>query len=222
MDTSLPLIFSGVIAVATIIYVVFSGQIVAESVKLREIQTAPNIIVYLQPSDQSNFYVDIIVKNIGGGTAYNLAWTFDENTPFMMEDRSVFRRIKFFDGVTYLAPGQEFRSLIGTWPDILREPITPAFSLIVKYESIDKKPYSQEFIIDPGNFYGRMALHGQPLREMADSLKQIERRLDYIFTGFHRPKIDIYTREDREEESTSREAYKAEQEAKEQPPNQPE
>lgn len=206
----LQIIFSAVVALATVAYAALTLFLVRETIRLREAQTEPEIVVYLQPSEHANRAIDIVVKNIGAGSAHNLVWSFDTNAPLIKERGTNLDKMKFFEGVTYFAPAQVFSSFFGTGPDLLREPVPPALKMVLKYENRNKKQYTREFIIDPMQFYGRMWIGGQPMREMAESLKKIEKNIDHMLSGFKRAKVDIYARQDREEERREMEEHWAE------------
>jgi hypothetical protein len=50
-------------------------------------------------------------------------------------------------------------------------------------------------------FYGRSAINGQGIREIAEGLKGIKEDLSHVISGFNRLNINIYDSSDRNKES---------------------
>lgn len=149
MSNNLQLFFTGVVALATLVYAYLTYVLVKETIRLRQIQTEPEIIVYLQPIEDSPSFLEIIVRNIGGGTAYNLKWSFDLEAKLIKEKNTRLDKQKFFiEGMDYFAPGQIYRSIFGVTTELYEKPIPSALLLKVSYENMQTKKYQREFSID--------------------------------------------------------------------------
>jgi hypothetical protein len=73
------LIFSCVVALATVIYAVLTWRLVSETRRMREAQTEPNIFVNLQPREEWINFIDMVIQNIGSGPAYNIHMIYDKD-----------------------------------------------------------------------------------------------------------------------------------------------
>jgi hypothetical protein len=199
---NLQILITAIAAFATVVYAILTIILVRETIKLRQVQTEPEIIVYLQILEDLPNIFDIVVRNIGGGTAYNLRWEFDQNAILVKGRNSRFYKQNFFTkGADYFAPGQIYYSTFGRGPELLREPVPPALLLRVSYEDRHRKKYHREYNIDPMQFYGRSSIKGQGLQEIADSLKDIKKDLGYVISGFSRLNINTYDSSDRNKEN---------------------
>jgi hypothetical protein len=70
--TAFNLMFSGVVAIATVVYALLTSKLVLETRSLREAQTEPRVEVFMRITDVWIRGVDIVVKNIGAGPAYDV------------------------------------------------------------------------------------------------------------------------------------------------------
>jgi hypothetical protein len=181
------IIFAGMVAVSTLIYAIFTIFLVNENILLRKVQTEPEIIVYIQiPEDQPSIF-EIVVRNIGGGTAYNIRWKFDQNAILAKDRGSRLNKQNFFiNGVDYFAPGQVYHSMFGNGPLLLKKPAPPSLLLRVSYENRQQKKYHREYNIDPMQFYGSSRISGQELRDIAESLRDIKNIIGHMVSQIGR------------------------------------
>lgn len=198
---NLQLLFAAIVSIATFAYAILTIILVKETIKLRQVQTEPEIVVYLQiPEDQPRIF-DIVVRNIGGGTAYNLRWEFDQNAILAKERCSRLNGQSFFTkGCDYFSPEQVYYSAFGRGPELLKEPFPPPLLLQVSYENRQGIKYRREYNIDPMQFYGRSTISGQGLREIAESLKDIKKDLSDVVSRSSRLNINTYDSSDRNKE----------------------
>lgn len=79
-ESAFTVIFSALVAIATLVYAILTWRLVSETRKMREAQTEPNISVTIQPREEWMNFVDLIIQNIGLGPAYNIK--FEINPDF--------------------------------------------------------------------------------------------------------------------------------------------
>ena len=193
-------------AIATVAYAILTVVIVKETIRLRKVQTDPEIVLYLQPEERSPNFLDIVVKNVGSGAAYDLVWDFDRSSRLGSDGKFGISQIKFFDGIKYFAQGQEFRSFFASNNELFSEPAASAMKIQVFYRTDDGRKGKREFIIDPQVFYGRMWI-GQP--DVSESLKLIQRDISLIGSGFHKLGVKVYDKQDRVNERKELEKHRA-------------
>ncbi|OQA92886.1 MAG: hypothetical protein BWY27_00147 [Bacteroidetes bacterium ADurb.Bin234] len=84
MNECLQIIFSGIVALSTVVYAVLTWRLVSETRKTREIQVTPDIHVFFEKSEADVHFVYIVLENFGYGIAYNT--TFEIIKDFSVYD----------------------------------------------------------------------------------------------------------------------------------------
>ena len=209
---NLQMLFTAIVSVATVVYAILTFIIVKETIRLREAQTEPEIIVYLQPSEDLPSIWDIVVRNIGEGTAYKIKWEFDQDAILVKERGSRLDEQNFFTKeISYFAPGQVYRSIFGVSAELLASPAPPALMLRVSFENRKGKKYRREYSIDPMQFYGRTWVGRHGIREIAESLKDMQKDLSHVVSGFSRLNINTFDASDRTKAHRAEQKHFAEQ-----------
>jgi hypothetical protein len=78
-----------------------------------------------------------------------------------------------------------------------------AFEIKITYENNIHEPYSNTYLIDFSQQSG-LSSGEPPLYRIADDIKQIQRDINNLSTGFKRLEVVSYTKEDIEEEERRR------------------
>jgi hypothetical protein len=107
------LIFSGVVAISTIVYVVYTIKLTKETRLSREFFLDSHIITYLTIQETNDHFVDLKIKTIGKGVARNVKLTllnkFDADFP---NSEGFLNKGLFSSGLTYFPPDYEITYLI--------------------------------------------------------------------------------------------------------------
>ena len=74
------IVFAGVVAASTVFYVILTRSLVAETKKLREVQTEPKIAVWVRPKEEAITFAHLYVRNIGLGPAFDVSFEIGEET----------------------------------------------------------------------------------------------------------------------------------------------
>lgn len=112
------LLFSAVVAVATVVYAWLTARLVSETRRLREVQTEPTIEVTYRSHDEAMALLELVVQNIGAGPAYDVTVEFSAAPASTAATELVQRLTKinsFSRGIKVLMPRQEFKTF---WTDI--------------------------------------------------------------------------------------------------------
>src|SRR2546430_2764152 len=80
-NASLTLLFSCTVAIATVVYAMLTRALVRETIQLRRAGTNPDIAIYFEPDEKSISIVTLVIRNIGSGPAYRLAFTVEQAPP---------------------------------------------------------------------------------------------------------------------------------------------
>jgi len=180
---ALTVIFSFLVAISTVFYAILTWKLVSETKKLRKAQTEPKLSIIIENNDVAFGFLDMIIKNVGYGPAYNI--TFKVQPDFEYEKGhflSELGAIKY--GIKYLAPNQEYRffftSLIGRFKEL--QNVT--FNIFTEYCDSSETKFKDEFFIEFSHFDNLSRLGSPPLPEIAKELKKVRENLDKITSKF--------------------------------------
>ena len=71
------IVFTGVVAGATVFYAILTGWLVLETRKLREVQTEPRISIRVETDHTGHPGYELVIENNGHGAAKNVQIEFD-------------------------------------------------------------------------------------------------------------------------------------------------
>ncbi len=200
---ALTVIFTGVVTLSTIVYAVLTGLLVAETKRMRQVQTEPRVEVILKPRDEWINLVHIYIRNIGLGPAYDISFEIcaeagGEGAKALIQD---FTRAQLFaTGIRYLGPGQEVVSDFSRMTDKFEAKIGSVLIIAVRYKGSTGKDYADTYRLDFCEFKGRTQVGKPHLYAIAQHLDKIQQDFSRLATGFNRIKVDVFTNEDREKE----------------------
>lgn len=196
-------IFTGVVTFSTVVYAILTGLLVAETRRMRQVQTEPRVEVIIKPREEWISLIHVYVRNIGLGPAYDISFEIGteaggEGAKVLIED---FTRTQFFKtGLRYLGPGQEVISDYSQMAEKFEEKIKSILIFVIRYKSTTGKDYINRYRVDFSEFEGRTQIGKPHLYAIAQHLEKIQQDLSGIATGFNRIKADVYNSEDREKE----------------------
>jgi hypothetical protein len=176
---------------------------VAETRRMRQVQTEPRVEVILKPRDEWINLVHIYIRNIGLGPAYDISFEISaeaggEGAKALIQD---FTRAQFFETVIrYLGPGQEVVSDFSRMTDKFEAKIESVLIIAVRYKGSTGKDNADTYRLDFSEFKGRTQVGKPHLYAIAQHLDKIQQDFSRLATGFNRIKVDVFTNEDREEE----------------------
>ena len=198
---ALNLLFTAVVAIATVVYAVLTSRLVGETRRLRQVATEPSIEVTYRSRDEAMALLDVVVKNVGGGPAYKVIVRFSAEpaSTGTTELLSSLNKVRSFErGISVLMPGQEFASF---WTDV-RQDFDGKVRTIVRARSscrsVTGHVYEHLHQIDMSELEGVIRVGTPPLLSIAGSLKEIRDDLHKLASGFRKLAVNIYTQEDRD------------------------
>lgn len=211
------LLFSAVVAIATVVYAWLTARLVSETRRLREVQTEPTIEVTYRSHDEAMALLELVVQNIGAGPAYDITVEFSASPESAAATELVQRLTKiksFSGGIKVLMPRQEFKTF---WTDIRQnyaEKLKTTVVATTTCRGATGVVYRREHTIDLSELEGVERLGTPPLLLMARALGKIETEVGHLASGFRHLRVDTYTSADRQKEQ---ELWEAEREAIQQP-----
>ncbi|HCI29730.1 MAG TPA: hypothetical protein DE117_06090 [Fervidobacterium sp.] len=172
------LVFSGVVAISTVVYAVLTYQLTSETRKMREAQTEPKISISIQHREEYIKLLDMIVENIGQGPAYGVKFEVDPD--FEIVKGYFLSQLGFVkNGVAYFAPKQKIEFFLTNIAEGFNDKVNIEIKIKVTYSSKTGKRYEDEYIISFKELAGLISLES-PKSKIAYALERSERDLDKI------------------------------------------
>jgi hypothetical protein len=199
----LNLLFAVVVAAATVVYAWLTAKLVAETRQLREAQTEPRIEVFYRPRDEWIALLDIVIKNIGSGPAYDLTFSCSAIVPNKGSEEllSRLKELKSLSsGIAYLGPGQEFFSYWTRMTDNFKEKLETQILVRSNYRSATGRAYARQHVLDLSELKGVERIGEPPLLKIAKNVEKFQEQMQRLSTGFEKLKVDVFTHDDRERE----------------------
>ena len=208
---TLLVIFSAIVALSTVIYALLTFALVRETSKMRVAQTEPCIDITYKPRDEWLKLIDIAIKNIGLGPAYDIKFdviplTKDEITVELIKELK--EKHFFSSGLNYLSPGQEISTFFTSINTEFKGKMASRILIKISYKNSIDKNYLNEYMINLSELEGIIKI-GQPppLYKIAKDIEVIKDEIKHLTSGFKRLNTDIYTSEDRQKRETERKTY---------------
>jgi len=196
---ALAVVFSALVAIATIVYVKLTWSLVAETRKMREAQTEPKISLIIQPSEKYINLIEMIIENIGLGVAHSIK--FEVSPDFEYEKGKFLSDLGFVNnGLKYLAPNQKFRLFLTNMAEDFDEKAKKSFTINITYEDNTGKIHKDEYPIEFSSLIGLRQLGEPPLEKIANNIENIKKDFDNLSTGVSKVKVIRYTKEEEEKE----------------------
>jgi len=109
MSESVGMLFSAIVTFSTLIGAALTVLLLRETRQMRQAQTDPKIDVSYEVREEFIAHVDIAVRNIGLGGAYDLRFEAKRETKALLAELFQINLIR--SGMRYLSPGQAARFL---------------------------------------------------------------------------------------------------------------
>jgi hypothetical protein len=202
---ALTVLFTAVVTVATAVYAALTWILVKETRMMREVQTEPKLQVTVSSIDFAINIVRLHVRNIGLGPALNVTFKPKVLAGGQSAEKLLaeFTDVNFFNvGLKHFGPGQERVSGYTQLAEDHDGKMASLLAIDVTYNSATGKSYSDSLVVDMSELKGGYQLGKPHAYAIAQSLEKIQKDFHHLTTGFHRIKANIYTSEDRAEESS--------------------
>ena len=206
---ALTVLFTAVVTVATAVYAALTWVLVNETRMMREVQTEPKLQVTVSSFDFAIHIVRLHIRNVGLGPALNVTFkpkvlSGGQSAEKLLDE---FTDVNFFNvGLKHFGPGQERVSAYTQLTEDHDGKMASILAIDVIYGSATGKNYSDSLLVDMSELKGGYQLGKPNAYAIAQSLEELQKDIHHLTTGFHRIKANIYTSEDRAEESTRAQA----------------
>ncbi len=188
------------LAVATGVYAFLTWRMVRETKRLREIQSEPNISIYFKSKEEYIGLIDLIIRNIGQGPAFNIKFTVSPD--FKYTDQKNISELNLFkNGVHHLAPGQQIVFFLNSLVVMIDKKLCMNFDVAANYENAVRKKYQNTYNIDLSEIVGLRRVGEPPLRKISDHLEKMKEAMEKMISYYPQLKVITYTKKDIDEEA---------------------
>ncbi|MEE1961370.1 hypothetical protein V1387_01645 [Allomuricauda taeanensis] len=143
------IIFTGVLVIATIVYVYYTYKLVQEARKTREIGLKPYLILYIDSSETSPSSQFLNIKNVGQGVALNVKFEILKDINITSEyDKSLFDR-RFLNCLyPKFPPNYLMRNYIFNFANNHEEKLKDRIEIKCNYEDIFGEKFAEIFVLN--------------------------------------------------------------------------
>ena len=170
------LVFTGIVAISTVVYAFLTWRLVSETKRLRVAQTEPMVSVSYHPREEWINFIDFSIKNVGAGPALDIRLEVDPDFEYV-KDKWLSELNLFKNGLKYLGPGEERRFFLTSLTEDGDAKVGTPFEVRVTYRGTIGGQKTDQFVINFSEWEGLMQLGKPPLHEIADSMKSLAKRL---------------------------------------------
>ena len=193
---ALTVLFTGIVTFSTVVYAILTWRLVAETRKMRKVQTEPLISVTIRPLKEYFNFLEMVIENIGFAPAENIKFVLDQEVD-ILKIRKLNELNIIKDGINYLAPHQSIAFLCADLVEISKNNQNLKLNLDVSYKSQIGDSFNKCFVLDFSQYFGILQLGDQPLVSIKKSLENIQKYIQRLVSAQPRFKVDTYNSEDR-------------------------
>ena len=196
LSQSLIIVFSGVVALSTVVYAVLTAKLVSETRSLRKAQTDPQLAVSVQlDRGDRDGLVDLVIRNHGGGAAQNITLGFQGDPNLFDEEQPIDRVDIIAHGIPYLEPHGSSRIALGWLNDKERFERAKQSPWVfnVRYEDSLGNVKTDVFTIDFQQFSG-LWWTSSPMSKIARGVESMEREIRRVANGNARLRVITQTK----------------------------
>lgn len=177
---TIPDIATVVLAFATVVLAYYTYMLYQESKQMRLARIRPEIALYITPQKQWINFINLTIKNIGPGTAYNVK--FSVNPEFLYGFRDQNKRLAdaplIKKGLDYMAPNQDYSFLLFSVMDYKGESL-PILDMTVFYENVLRENCRKDFHFD-FSFFMDLGTESDYIYEISQRLQEIKSTMETI------------------------------------------
>jgi hypothetical protein len=182
-----------IIALATLAYALLTAAILRETGRLRKIESDPEIVAYLEKEPRYPELVNIIVANVGRGTAHDIS--FDVEQSPKIGKRQPLSEAKLFNSVKRMVPGQTYKLFYGTTVELLQDTDSSrAWCITARFFGKLGDKHEVVSVIDPTIYYGTYRAGKDYQKETYKALAEISKDFKRLVARVSEPSLPVDTR----------------------------
>ena len=153
-----------------------SKGLLDEAIRQRQINTTPHVVAWLEPSSKVDIACDMILKNVGTATAYDVTVDFVSGGEDYT-DRDKFLLLIINQGVKVMVPGREVREIFGGVQFMKDYPFTVSVSYSPTNAPNSLALITECFVMNPWEGSGQ-SVERDDIKELKSIVTQLKRMND--------------------------------------------
>lgn len=175
-----------VTAVAAIVAIAAALVQLRDARRLRREQARPYVAVFMESSNASPQFVDLVVKNFGLTAGHDIELRCDPPLQRSTQgSTTVFEEVWLPPALPTLVPGQEWRTLWDFSPARAQTNLPERHEVHVRVKDSIGQVAEEVFILDWGAYRSRRWVTVRTIHDVGKSLRAIERELPRWREGLH-------------------------------------
>ena len=194
MNETLIVVFTGVVAACTLLYMLITGWLAIESRRMRQAQTEPKVSVQLDLNDRvGNGGMELVICNEGMGPAQDIRFQFSGDPSYFIENgigKPIDEVPVIKRGIRYLGTGRRFTIMLGwLFGEDFKRAMEHPWVFCVSYKSLSGKRHKDNYTLDFTQFSQLFLPEGDPLRKIEKHLDDIRKEFRHLGSGFHKLQV---------------------------------
>ena len=180
MNDVLQIVFSGVVAISTVVYAILTWKLVSETRKSREFQVTPNVNIYLERGEVNQSYIYLIFTNSGSGVAKNVQFEILKDfDSYDFDDLKIEKKGIIKNGINNFYPNQTQKFFLLNLSEDFDNKIKLSMIIRTKYMDINERTYSKDFSLSLSEFPGifKLSPPDSYFGQIADELSEIKNKI---------------------------------------------
>lgn len=178
----LTLVFSGIVAISTIVYAILTSNLVKETKATRLLQITPDVQIYLEKAETDAHLVYFIIENFGFGIAYDVRFTFIKDFEFYESDiLKVSNMGSVKHGLSSFYPKQRYKYFFTNLLTDFENKINDKIEIQVSFKDIFNSEYKRNFVLRLSEILGTGMMMSPPdsfIGRISYELTEINKKLD--------------------------------------------
>lgn len=188
LNQTLTLVFSGIVAISTVVYAILTSKLVKETKEMRLLQITPDIQVYLEKAETNPHIVYCIIENFGYGKALDVKFTIVKDFNYYETARLGLSNMgSFKHGLSSFYPKKRYKYFFTNLLEDFEYKIKDSMEIEINFKDIHNQSYKRCFNLrideilgsgmmenPPDSFIGRISY------ELSEIKKIIKKRNDLV------------------------------------------
>lgn len=158
-----------------------SCNLIEEIKQVRKSESLPYVLVDIKPKEGQIQVLEVVIRNIGGGPAFNFNCKFTPDVLYREKPRITISDLPIFKNLKVLPPKQEIKFFFAPALDYMKDITKPKeFEVFVSYENIFKETHNDSFHIDLKVMNILLFTEEKGLNDVAKEVERLTREICWL------------------------------------------
>lgn len=163
LNQTLTLLFSGIVAISTVVYAVLTSKLVKETRATRFIQITPDVQLYFEKAETETHFVYFIIENFGMGIASDVKLMITKDFNKYDNERLRLSNMgSFKHGIRNFYPKQRYKYFFTNLLEDYEDKINDMLEIEVSFKDTFNKEYHRTFNLRIDEILGTGKMQNPP------------------------------------------------------------